>query len=91
MKGIIKKFDPQGFGIIEGTDGSKLPFILSDFDPSKFPARGKEWFSQSVGQKGRCSPTMSLRAGTVSTPLATRVEPRHLSEKGESVYQNESN
>jgi cold shock CspA family protein len=30
MMGIVKKVDAQGFGIIEGSDGSKLPFILSD-------------------------------------------------------------
>jgi cold shock CspA family protein len=30
MVGIVKKFDAQGFGIIDGADGSKVPFILSD-------------------------------------------------------------
>ena len=30
MMGIVKKVDAQGFGIIEGADGSKVPFILSD-------------------------------------------------------------
>src|SRR5712664_2373957 len=30
MTGIVKKIDAQGFGIIEGADGSKVPFILSD-------------------------------------------------------------
>jgi cold shock CspA family protein len=30
MMGIVKKIDGQGFGIIDGADGSKLPFILSD-------------------------------------------------------------
>jgi cold shock CspA family protein len=30
MIGIVKKIDAQGFGIIDGADGSKLPFILSD-------------------------------------------------------------
>ncbi len=30
MKGIVKKMDAQGFGIIDGADGSKVPFILSD-------------------------------------------------------------
>ena len=30
MIGIVKKVDAQGFGIIEGADGSKVPFILSD-------------------------------------------------------------
>jgi len=30
MVGIVKKIDGQGFGIIDGADSSKLPFILSD-------------------------------------------------------------
>jgi len=30
MIGIVKKIDAQGFGIIDGADGSKLPFVLSD-------------------------------------------------------------
>jgi cold shock CspA family protein len=30
MIGIVKKFDARGFGIIDGADGSKVPFILSD-------------------------------------------------------------
>jgi cold shock CspA family protein len=30
MIGIIKKIDAQGFGIIDGADGSKVPFIRSD-------------------------------------------------------------
>lgn len=30
MMGIVKKVDAQGFGIIEGADGFKVPFILSD-------------------------------------------------------------
>ena len=30
MTGIVKKIDAQGFGIIDGADGSKVPFILSD-------------------------------------------------------------
>jgi len=28
--GIVKKINAQGFGIIDGADGSKVPFILSD-------------------------------------------------------------
>jgi cold shock CspA family protein len=28
--GIVKKIDAQGFGIIDGADGSKVPFIPSD-------------------------------------------------------------
>jgi cold shock CspA family protein len=30
MIGIIKKIDALGFGIIDGADGSKVPFIRSD-------------------------------------------------------------
>src|SRR5260370_30793828 len=30
MTGIVKKIDVQGFGIIDGADGSKVPFIPSD-------------------------------------------------------------
>jgi hypothetical protein len=30
MVGIIKKVNQQGSGIIDGADGSKVPFILSD-------------------------------------------------------------
>jgi cold shock CspA family protein len=30
MTGIVKKVDERGFGIIDGADGSKMPFILSD-------------------------------------------------------------
>jgi len=29
MTGIVKKIDAQGFGIIDGADGSKVPFIAS--------------------------------------------------------------
>ena len=41
MRGIIKKFNPQGFGIIESADGSKLPFIRSDFARYQFPREGQ--------------------------------------------------
>ena len=30
MTGMVKKIDVQGFGIIDGRDGSKVPFISSD-------------------------------------------------------------
>jgi cold shock CspA family protein len=30
MRGIVKKFDSRGFGIIESADGFKVPFTLSD-------------------------------------------------------------
>jgi cold shock CspA family protein len=30
MTGTVKKIDAQGFGIIDGADGSKVPFIPSD-------------------------------------------------------------
>ena len=30
MTGMVKKIDVQGFGIIDGADGSKVPFVSSD-------------------------------------------------------------
>src|SRR5260370_25483180 len=30
MTGMVKKIDAQGFGIIDGADGSKVPVISSD-------------------------------------------------------------
>ncbi len=30
MTGIVKKIDAHGFGIIDGADGSEVPFIPSD-------------------------------------------------------------
>ena len=42
MKGIVKKFDPQGFGIIKASDGSKLAFILSDFTREQSPQEGQK-------------------------------------------------
>ena len=30
MRGIVKKFDERGFGIIDSADGSKVPFIRCD-------------------------------------------------------------
>jgi len=42
MIGIIKKFDPQGFGIIKASDGSKLAFILSDFTREQSPREGQK-------------------------------------------------
>ena len=30
MTGVVKKIDAHGFGIIDGTDGSKIAFIPSD-------------------------------------------------------------
>ena len=42
MIGIIKKYDPHGFGIIEASDGSKLAFILSDFARNQFPRKGQK-------------------------------------------------
>jgi cold shock CspA family protein len=40
MVGIVKKFDPQGFGIIESVGGTKLPFVLSDFARNLIPREG---------------------------------------------------
>ena len=42
MIDIIKKFDPQGFGIIKASDGSKLAFILSDFARHQSPQEGQK-------------------------------------------------
>ena len=42
MIGIIKKFDPQGFGIIKASDGSKLAFILSDSACHQSPQEGQK-------------------------------------------------
>ena len=42
MRGIIKKFDLRGFGIIERADGSKLPFIRSDFARNQLPREGQQ-------------------------------------------------
>ena len=41
MRGIIKKFDPRGFGIIDGADGLKLPFVVSDFAGRQLPQQGQ--------------------------------------------------
>jgi cold shock CspA family protein len=42
MRGIVKKFDSRGFGIIAGADGSKLPFTLSDVLYRKPPKPGQK-------------------------------------------------
>ena len=42
MRGIVKKFDSRGFGIIGGADGSKLPFTLSDVLYRKPPKPGQK-------------------------------------------------
>jgi cold shock CspA family protein len=42
MRGIIKKFDLRGFGIIESADGSKLPFVRSDFARHQYPREGQQ-------------------------------------------------
>ena len=66
MKGIIKKFDPQGFGIIEASDGSKLAFILSDFTREQSPQEGQKVISQSAASRAVFSPAMSIRSGKLS-------------------------
>jgi len=53
MVGIVKKFDPQGFGIIEASDGSKLAFILSDFTRNQFPREGQKVIFSIRRVKGR--------------------------------------
>jgi cold shock CspA family protein len=42
MRGIVKKFDSRGFGIIAGADGSKLPVTLSDVLYRKPPKPGQK-------------------------------------------------
>ena len=41
MTGIVKKFDPRGFGIIEDAEGLRVPFIRSDFAGPNDPAEGQ--------------------------------------------------
>ena len=41
MRGIIRKFDPRGFGIIEDAEGLKVPFLRSDFAGSQDPRQGQ--------------------------------------------------
>ena len=53
MRGIVKKFDARGFGIIDSADGSKVPFILPDvINPSRLEP-GEKSFSLSVKSKTR--------------------------------------
>ena len=42
MRGIVKKIDTQGFGIIDGADGSRVPFILSDVVNHRVLERGEK-------------------------------------------------
>ena len=42
MRGIVKKFDTRGFGIINCADGLKVPFILSDFVNHQLPRLGQK-------------------------------------------------
>lgn len=41
MTGTIKRVDPKGFGVIDGSNGSKLPFIRSDFAHDQNPRAGQ--------------------------------------------------
>jgi cold shock CspA family protein len=61
MIGIMKKFDPQGFGIIKASDGSKLAFILSDFARHQSPQEGQRVIFAIRSVKG------SIFAGHVYT------------------------
>jgi len=45
MTGTIKKIDAQGFGIIDGADGSKIPFIPSDVQSHVLEPEQKVTFS----------------------------------------------
>jgi cold shock CspA family protein len=51
--GFIKKVSPQGFGVIESTDGSKLPFILSDFAQRQRARTGQRVSFSTRRVKGR--------------------------------------
>ncbi len=59
MMGIVKKVDAQGFGIIDGADGSKVPFILSDVINHHVLKPGKKWLSLSVELRTRRLPRTS--------------------------------
>ena len=53
MVGFIKKVSPQGFGVIESTDGSKLPFVLSDFVRYQVPRKGQKVIFSTRTAKGK--------------------------------------
>jgi cold shock CspA family protein len=42
MRGIVKKIDERGFGIINCAGGLKVPFILSDFVSHQLPQPGQK-------------------------------------------------
>jgi cold shock CspA family protein len=42
MRGIVKRFDARGFGIINSADSSKVPFILSDVISHSLPEPGQK-------------------------------------------------
>jgi cold shock CspA family protein len=49
MVGFIKK----GFGVIESSDGSKLPFVLSDFAQHQLPRDGQRVIFSARTVKGK--------------------------------------
>jgi cold shock CspA family protein len=53
MIGIVKKFDPQGFGIIKASDGSKLAFLRSDFSRNQLPREGQRVIFSIRSVKGK--------------------------------------
>ncbi len=59
MIGIVKKFDAQGFGIIDGADGSKVPFILSDVMNRQGLEPGQKVVFSVVESRTRRSPRTS--------------------------------
>jgi hypothetical protein len=59
MMGIVKKVDGQGFGIIDGANGSKIPFILSDVISHHVLNQDKKWLSLSVELRTRRLPRTS--------------------------------
>jgi cold shock CspA family protein len=73
MIGIIKKFDPQGFGIIKASDGSKLAFILSDFARHQSPQEGQKVIFSIRSVKAVFSPAMSIRSGKLSRQFSQQL------------------
>ena len=53
MVGIVKKVDPQGFGIIESVGSTELPFLLSDFARKQLPQEGQRVGFSNRSVKGK--------------------------------------
>ncbi len=59
MTGIVKKIDAQRFGIIDGADDSKVPFIPSDVMNRHVLEPGQKVISLSVESRTRRLPRTS--------------------------------